>query len=307
MEIYRSLSEITVRRPSAVALGFFDGLHPGHVELITRTVTFANARGLSADIFTFREHPKNVMSGRMAVPRLLTGTEKLERLSALGVARVYDFNFADGFHTMPPEVFARSLLKEAFCAEAVFCGFNFHFGAEAAGDTAALKGFGEAFGFDAWVIEPVYAGDKLVSSSLIRSEVSSGDVESAALMLGESYTLSGVVEEGQKLGRTFGFPTANILPDPELTLPARGVYVTETLVDGRRYSSVSNVGVNPTVSEENAVRIETHLLDTNQELYGENITISFKKMLRTERRFESADALTRQIAADAESARRYFK
>ena len=307
MEKYQSLNEIKARRPSAVALGFFDGLHPGHTELISRTVAFAEAHGLSADVFTFREHPKNVMSGRLAVPRLLTENEKLERLSSLGVDRVYDFNFADGFHTMPPEVFAHSLLKEAFCAEAVFCGFNFHFGAEAAGDTSTLKKFGEALNFATWVIDPVYVEGRLVSSSLIRRNINDGDVESAALLLGKSYTLCGRVEEGRKLGHVFGFPTANITPDPELTLPAHGVYVTETFVNGSRHQSVTNVGVNPTVCDKNAIRIETHLLDANPELYGQNIHVSFRKMLRTEQRFETEEALTRQIAADAASARLYFE
>jgi riboflavin kinase/FMN adenylyltransferase len=308
MKVYRSPKDIAPR-PSAVALGFFDGLHLGHTSLLSRSVAFARARGLSADVFTFRAHPKNVMAGKMVVPFLLTETEKLERMDALGVDRVFDFDFADGFHKMPPGRFAGGLLKGVFAAEAVFCGFNFRFGAEAAGDTEALCLFGKELGFETYVIDPVYVNNRLVSSTLIRRCIKDGDMEHAGRMLGRSYALSGIVTEGRRLGRSFGFPTANFAPDPALALPARGVYVTETRVAGQTpklFASVTNVGVNPTVSGDGAVRAETHLLDAEQDLYGQTIEVLFKKRLREERRFENEDALKRQIAADAETARLWF-
>ena len=307
MEIFRSIDGIAAGRPSSVALGFFDGLHLGHTELISGSIAFAMEYGLSADIFTFREHPKNIMSGMLAVPRLLPESDKLEIFEALGADRVFDFDFADSFHTMAPEDFARSLLKDAFGAEAVFCGFNFRFGANAAGDTGALGAYGKEFGFEAYVIDPVYADGELVSSSAIRRHVNRGDVARAGLMLGRDYSLRGLVEYGNKLGREFGFPTANIFPDPEMTLPARGVYVTETAFDGAVFPSISNVGVNPTVADGNAVRLETHILDAAPELYKKEITVFFKEKLREERRFEDKDALIRQIAADTETAREYFR
>ena len=306
MEVCRSLEEIVSRRPSAVALGFFDGLHIGHQTLIAQCVALAKGRGLSACVFTFSEHPKNVMGGKLSVPRLQTEKEKLERLSAFGVDRVFDFDFADGFHAMSPESFAQSLLKEAFSAEAVFCGFNFRFGAEASGNTEALREYGKKFGFETHVVDPVYVSGKLVSSSLIRHCVNSGEADAASMLLGRDYGLSGVVEKGKKLGREFGFPTANINPAEGMALPAYGVYVTATLANGTLYPSVSNVGVNPTVSEGVPVRVETHLLETDISLYGEEITVFFKKMLREERRFENEKALFAQIATDAESARAFF-
>ena len=307
MEVFRSKEDISTKRPSAVALGFFDGLHVGHAELIKKCVDFAKSRGLSADVFTFYDHPKNVMSGKLLIPRLLTEQEKLQRLEEMGVDRVYDFDFTDGFHTMPPDTFAETFLKDLFQADAVFCGFNFHFGAKAKGDTEALKNFGDTIGFETFVLDPVYVGYRIVSSSLIRHCINCGDVEPAARLLGRDYGFSGIVEKGNELGRSFGFPTANIVPEPELTLPALGVYVTETYENGICYPSVSNVGVNPTVSDEKAVRIETHLLDTDCSLYGKEISVYFKKMLRKEKRFESKEALMRQIAKDADSARHYFQ
>ncbi|MCL1895829.1 MAG: bifunctional riboflavin kinase/FAD synthetase [Clostridiales bacterium] len=307
METYRSISDIKAPAPaSAVALGFFDGLHLGHTALISETVGFAKANGLAACVFTFREHPANIMNGRLIVPRLLTEEQKLKRLFALGVDRVYDFDFADGFHTMTPEFFARTLLKDAFMAEAVFCGFNFRFGAEALGDTSALKGFGDSFGFDTHVLDPVYIAGRLVSSTLIRRCINSGDIEPAGRLLGRDYSLGGGIEEGRGLGQSFGFPTANFYPAQDLTLPAHGVYVTEALIDDVLYPAVSNIGVAPTIVSSGALRVETHLFDTNMALYGKKIEVYFKKMLRKERRFDSEDALKRQIASDTETARLYF-
>ena len=307
MEIFRSLNELTdSKRPAAVALGFFDGLHLGHTALISETAGYARARGLPADVFTFREHPANIMNGRMVVPRLLTEAEKLDRLSALGVDRVYDFDFADGFHTMTPGHFARVLIKDAFKAEAAFCGFNFRFGAEAAGDTEALRSFCDSYGFETHVLDPVYIAGRLVSSTLIRRCINSGDIEPAARLLGREYSLGGVVEAGRGLGQSLGFPTANFFPVHDICLPVYGVYVTETLYEGERMPSVSNVGIAPTIAGAGDVRVETYLLDTDLELYGKKIDVYFKKMLRKERRFENKDALKRQIASDTENTRLFF-
>ena len=307
MEVLTSKDEIGAKRPAAIALGFFDGLHLGHIELISKCVAYAKTKGLSADIFTFRNHPKNVISGKLLIPRLMTEKEKLRHFEELGSDRIYDFDFADGFHSMLPQTFAKNYLKDLFTAEAVFCGFNYHFGAEAAGDTAMLSDFGKELGFKTNILDPVYVEDRIVSSSLIRHCINSGEVESAACLLGRDYGLEGVVEKGRKVGRSIGFPTANIIPDPELTLPACGVYVTETYDNGELYPSVSNIGVNPTVSDSDTIRVETHLLDTDISLYGKTIKVFFKKMLRSEQRFNDKEALKRQITYDAERARLYFQ
>jgi len=306
MEIYRTASDINEHKPSAIALGFFDGLHIGHTELIKRCVEFAKESGLSADVFTFRDHPKNILGGNILIPRLITEADKLFGLENLGVDRVFDFDFTDDFHAMTPEGFARDLLKGLFSAEAVFCGFNFHFGANASGNPDTLKELGRAFGFETQVLEPVYISGRLVSSSLIRRCINSGDVEPAGRLLGRDYVLSGNVVKGRGLGRLFQFPTANFFPDESMTLPAYGVYVTETLVDGTLYPSISNIGVSPTIDDSTAVRVESYILDKEISLYGKNIKVYFKKMLREERHFEGTEALKRQISADTEYARRYF-
>ena len=306
MEIYRSVAEIKEHRPAAIALGFFDGLHLGHTELISKCIIFARERGLSADVFTFKDNPKNVISGKLLVPRLMPESEKIERLSGLGIDRVFDFDFADNFHTMTPADFAYIMLSKAFSAKSVFCGFNFHFGADATGDSISLETFGKLCGFDTHVIDPVYVADRLVSSTLIRRCINSGDVEPAGRLLGREYSLKGLVEEGRNFGRILGFRTANFSPDKDMTVPSFGVYVTETVVDGIPYPSVSNVGICPTVKKDRIVSIENHILDQNMELYGKEITTVFKKMIRKERRFDGEEALKRQIAKDVAVTRSYF-
>jgi len=306
MEIFRTTTDISNPRPSAIALGFFDGLHIGHTVLIKRCVACARERGLSADIFTFRDHPKNVMGGETLIPRLMNESDKLKGFYDLGVDRVFDFEFSDDFHLMTPEDFAGELLKEAFSAEIVFCGFNFRFGADASGDPEMLTELGLAYGFETKILDPVYVSDRIVSSSLIRRCINSGEVEPAGRLLGRDYALRGVVEKGRGLGRTFRFPTANFFPDDSMTLPAYGVYVTETQIDGENHPSITNIGVAPTLREFNAVRVESHLLDRDISLYGKKIKVFFKKMLRPEMRFANEEALKRRMAADAEQARQYF-
>jgi len=307
MEIYRAVADIEGKKPSAIALGFFDGVHVGHTALIEKCVSFARKNGLSADIFTFRTHPKNILKGEMLIPRLMPESEKLLIISQLGINRVFDFDYSDDFHKMPPDFFARTLLKDVFSAEEVFCGFNFHFGADAAGDPEVLKELGRSYGFNTQVLDPVYVSDHIVSSSLIRRCVNSGDVEPAARLLGRDFFLTGVVKRGRGIGRVFNFPTANFTPDSDITLPPYGVYVTETLADGKLYPSVTNVGVSPTIKDFTSIRVETHLLDLDLPLYGKEIKVLFKKMLREERFFDTEDALIRQITADAEAARQFFQ
>jgi len=306
MEIYRTKADIEGKKPSAIAVGFFDGVHVGHTALINQCVAFAKEHGLSADIFTFRTHPKNILKGEMLIPRLIPESEKLLILSGLGVDRVFDFDFTEIYHTMPPDIFAKTMLKDTFSAEAVFCGFNFHFGANAEGDPVLLKDLGARYGFSTHVLDPVYVSDHIVSSSLIRRCVNSGDVEPAARLLGRDFSLTGVVERGRGIGRVFKFPTANFFPDADITLPAYGVYVTETLADGKLYPSVTNIGVSPTIEDFTSIRVETHLLDLDLPLYGKEIKVLFKKMLREERFFDSEEALIRQITIDAETARQFF-
>ncbi|MDR1815746.1 MAG: riboflavin biosynthesis protein RibF [Clostridiales Family XIII bacterium] len=316
MQIYTDTKSIPELPRTSVALGFFDGLHLGHRALIARCVDGAARHGRQSAVFTFREHPRNVLSGKRLVSRLLSPDDKRLLLAELGVAYLFELDFAAGFHTMPPESFARDLLVEKFHASSVLCGFNFRFGAGASGDADTLIGLGETYGFKTFVLDPVRIRTEVdeataltVSSTLIREKIRSGDTQAAAAMLGRPYRLSGAIAPGKKLGHTLGFPTANFPLDPAMTPPAPGVYVTRTAIagaGGSAHASVTNVGYNPTTDAPHAVMVETHLLDWSGDLYGQSLCVEFHKMLRPEIKFDNLESLKTAIAENAAEARRYW-
>ncbi|MDR1796155.1 MAG: riboflavin biosynthesis protein RibF [Clostridiales Family XIII bacterium] len=319
MEIYTRIRDIRNIAPSSVALGYFDGLHIGHRTLISKCLEDAEKHGRLGAVFTFREHPKNVLAGRIAVTRLLSPEDKHRALAEMGVDCLFELPFEAGFHQMPPEVFARDLVAGAFHARAAFCGFNFHFGKNAAGDADSLIDFGEAWGYQTYVLDPVHIRTEkgvpttqTVSSTLIRERIKSGRVEEAGRLLGGAYSLSGVATPGKQLGRMLGFPTANFPLSPAMTPPAPGVYITRTAVAFEAgacpavFPSVTNVGVNPTTDQPHGAMVETHLLDWDGELYGKALRVQFLRMLRPEQKFENLDALKAAIAKNAQEARDYF-
>ncbi|MCL2493251.1 MAG: bifunctional riboflavin kinase/FMN adenylyltransferase [Clostridiales bacterium] len=332
MKIYEKESEIGALPMTSLALGFFDGLHIGHQQLIARCREDAKRSGRACAVFTFRENPRNVMAGRTVAPRLQTRIDKHAMLEKLGVEVLFDFAFEDGFHTMPSQVFAQELLVRRFRAQTVFCGFNFRFGKNAAGDADMLIELGQHLGYGVHVLDPVrmtvgdnpealsanntpgvsaketatpYSSGPTVSSTLIRQLIAEGRVEMAADLLGRPYALSGTAVRGNGLGRTLGFPTANFKPDSDMALPAFGVYAAKTLLNGISHPSVLNIGKRPTVDGDR-ILAETHLLDMDRELYGEELTVCFLKMLRAERKFESLQELRDAIAQNKREAEDWF-
>ncbi|MDR0596111.1 MAG: bifunctional riboflavin kinase/FMN adenylyltransferase, partial [Clostridiales Family XIII bacterium] len=233
MKIFTSIDEIVNIAPTAVALGKFDGLHLGHAELIRRMVDCAKERGLTPAVFTFSNHPYNVIAGRALIGSIADERDKAALLSELGVEYLFSFNFDERFHEMPPCEFIDNMLVQAFQARAVFCGFNFRFGAEAGGDPNLLMGVGAEKGFDVEVMDPYRVGDTLVSSTVIRDLIADGSMEEAAAYLGRPFCISGEISRGNGIGRGLGFPTANIALPKGLVVPAYGVYVTESEITGQ--------------------------------------------------------------------------
>ncbi|MDR1042442.1 MAG: helix-turn-helix domain-containing protein [Clostridiales Family XIII bacterium] len=228
MKVFTELARIRNIPPTAVALGNFDGVHLGHAELICRMAAHAHAHGLASAVFTFSNQPYNVIAGKTVIRGLATEEDKERLLGPLGVDYLFSFKFDEGFHSMTPSAFIDDLLLSAFCARAVFCGFNFRFGAKAAGNPELLREAGAEKGFDLIVMEPYRVDGELVSSTAIRGFVEEGDMASAAKFLGRPFTLSGEIIHGNGIGRSLGFPTANIAPPEGLVIPPYGVYVTES-------------------------------------------------------------------------------
>lgn len=305
MRILAATSEYTRRAGFlAVTLGSFDGVHLGHRELLRRTRAAADAAGGAAMAFTFEPHPMSVLSDRS--PRLLQSREEKRRaLAEAGMDMLLEFPFDRAAAAQSPEDFVRQHLYERLGADLVVVGFNYHFGANGAGDAVMLTRLGQELGIRVEVVPPCRSELGIVSSSLIRSLVADGRLREAAGLLGREYVLSGVIEHGRRLGHQLGFPTANIVAGAEMLLPAFGVYAAWAECAGMVYPAVVNVGLRPTVTEgtdELLPTIETHCLGVDEDFYSRKMRLRFVGEIRREQRFASLELLREQIAADCRTA-----
>jgi riboflavin kinase/FMN adenylyltransferase len=288
--------------PIAVSLGNFDGVHRGHALLAERTVSEARALGGPAVVLTFDPHPARVLHPERAPATLVTVEQKAELLAALGIDRLAVLPFTRETAALGPEEFARDVLAGCLGATEVVVGANFRFGRGRGGDTAALTALGGALGFRVASVEPVLHEGAPISSTRVRAALAAGDVEEAARMLGRPFFVDGTVVEGDRRGRTIGFPTANLDPRNE-TLPAAGVYACLLSVGGEpARPAVANQGSRPTFGG-GAPRLEVHVLDFDRDLYGATVRVAFVSRLRDERRFASPQELVAQIEDDVARAR----
>ena len=306
MITFHSLDEIRGVSPCAVALGNFDGVHKGHQELIARTVDKAKAEGLKSAVFTFSNHPKSFIPGGKEVKNIVYGEEKFSLIEKLGVDYMFSIEFNEEVQNTEPADFVEKFLVGKLKAAEVFCGFNYRFGRKAAGNVDLLRECGKRLGFSVNVIDPVVVDGEVVSSTLIRSLIKSGEVDDCFKYLGRNYDIGGDVVVGNRLGKSLGFPTSNIMIDENMVTPPNGVYVTYCIYNGVRYPSVTNVGVKPTVGTFKK-NVETHIFNFNKELYGKHIKVEFLKMIRDEVKFASTDELSEQIARVCLEAKSYHR
>ena len=282
-----------------VATGFFDGVHTGHCLVIKQLVEAAAVRGDESMVVTFWPHPRNVLQKEARSLRLLTTLDqKKQLLLDLGVDHVEVLPFTKDFSTMTTEDYLR-MLMENYGAKTILLGYDNRMGCDAKGAdqvAAIASGLGlEVIRTEMVSSEKGYA----VSSTKIRQRLEEGDVREAASMLGYAYSLHGVVVAGNRLGRTIGFPTANMqLYEPLKLVPRNGVYSVEVETLGRRFLGMCNIGCRPTVSSGNARTIETHIFDFDEDIYGLDMKITFLERIREERRFDSLEELKRQLETD---------
>lgn len=289
--------------PVVATIGNYDGVHRGHRAIIESVTSAARQRKATSLLITFDPHPLVTVAPSRR-PRLLqTRRQKLETLEATGIDATLILRFDDGLARIEGEAFFRDFLLSRLSIEAVHVGANFKFGRGRAGDVDLLRRVGAAHRFAVVAVPPVVEGALVVSSSAIRTAIAAGEVEAAARMLGRPFSVAGTVVEGDGRGRELDHRTANLDLENE-TLPARGVYVTETRGLASRWPSVTNVGVRPTFGGE-ALRVETHLIDFDDALYGERLEVAFLARLRDERRFDSPADLADQIARDRAAAVAY--
>ena len=284
-----------------VATGFFDGVHLGHRLVIEQLVSAAAVRGDESMVVTFWPHPRNVLQKEARSLRLLTSLlEKKAMLEALGVNRVEVMPFTKDFSTMTTREYLERLIAD-YGAKAVLIGYDNRMGCDADGADQVAE---TAAGLGLEVIRTQMVPSELgyaVSSTKIRERLEEGDVHAASAMLGYDYSLHGVVVAGNRLGRTIGFPTANMqMYEPLKLVPGNGVYFVKVETLGRELYGMCNVGCRPTVSSGNHRTIETHIFDFDEDIYGLDIKVTFMEKIRDEIKFESLDALRSQLEKDRE-------
>lgn len=285
---------------AVVATGFFDGVHPGHRLVIETLLSEARARGEQSLVVTFWPHPRAVLqSGADSLRYLTSRAERVEMLKALGVDAVETIPFSREFAALSAEQYLRMLCRDYQCS-ALVLGYDTRFGVEQAGPEK-IAALASGMGLDAVITPPVCVDGAPVSSTRIRTALEAGDVALASRLLGRPYRLHGVVVPGNRLGRTIGFPTANIkLYEPLMLVPRNGVYKTAVFTaNGSSFTGMTNIGVRPTVSDQKVLTIETYIFDFDEMIYGLDLTVDFISRIRDERKFASLQDLRLQLTADA--------
>ncbi len=307
-EVFRSLAEAQGRfGPAAVALGNFDGVHVGHRALIAAMSECAKQRNLARGVLTFHPHPTVLVAPDRVPPMICTLEERILLLESLGVERILVLPFTNELSCCSPEQFVSEVLVDALGTKATFVGDNFHFGHRQAGTPAVLTELGKSYGFEAHFLKPVTYRGKVVSSSEIRKALKDRHLGFASRLMRRCFSVSGEVVTGQGIGSRQTVPTLNILPVPDQLL-LRGVYITQTfdLATARHWPSITNVGVRPTFPGD-GVTIESYLLTALTGESPKGIRVEFRRFVRQERAFESAEALKQQILRDVGRAQAYWR
>ncbi len=304
MRTLETIGELgSVAGPVVLCIGVFDGVHLGHQAVIRQALVDAAAVGGTAVVLTFDPHPARVLRPDQA-PRLLTSrAHKARLLDELGVEALLVVNFDNEFAAREAADFVEELAREARPLRQISVGENWTFGRGRRGSVDLLREMGGRLDFDVHGMEPVVVDGATVSSTRVRRAVEAGDLATARRCLGREYTVLGTVEAGRRLGRTIGFPTANLRAHNE-QFPPDGVYAVRCEVGGEVRGGVANIGVRPTVAERGAERtLEVHLLDFAGDLYGRDLEVTFVRWVRGERKFAGLEELKEQIGADGRTAR----
>ena len=280
---------------TAIALGYFDGLHKGHRNVISLAAA-EKENGLTPVCFTFSKSPKSVLNGTQS-NALMTSEDKIKTLERLGIERTYQADF-EKIMNMPAQDFAQKILIDTLKAEKLFCGFNYRYGKNGFGDVNLLNLVAKHYKVKVNVVDFLLdTADKKISTSTVKQYLSVGNVEAANGLLGEAYHITGVVEKNFGRGKALGFPTANIDIPPEKMCIRHGVYATTTVVDGKSYESITNVGDKPTFGVTD-VNTETYLIDFDGDLYGKTITVKFFKFIRGIQKYDSKEQLILRLSKD---------
>lgn len=298
MEIIDLLNYNETRYKTSIALGNFDGIHIGHQKLIKTMVLKSKEIGLKSSLLLFKTHSKTIIDN--SNPQMITNNDqKFQIAKDLGVDIIYLIDFNEELMNLSAEEFVENIIIEKMNGKLVVVGFDYRFGYKASGDPNYLSELGKKYDFEVIVLNPVYENEKIISSSTIRELISSGKMIEASKILGRPYSIFGKVISGKNRGNKLGFPTANIEPTNSYIIPKSGVYMTNTIINNKRYLSATNIGYNPTFNE-NTLKIETHILDFSENIYGDILNIEFIDFIRDDIKFDNIDNLIDQMKNDIE-------
>lgn len=303
MEIIENTTEFQLEKPSAVALGKFDGIHLGHRRLLDKVLE-RKKLGFQTVVFTFDTSAASFFGGDEK--ELSTREEKRAAFARMGIDVLIEFPLNRDTAATEPLTFVSRYLARQMRTVYLCAGPDISFGKGGAGDYALLAAYAKEYDYQVELIDKVRVDGKEVSSTRVREAVRTGRMEDAARMLGVPYGISGRVMHGRALGRRLGMPTANLLPDAGKLLPPNGVYYSRILLDGQTWRGITNVGCKPTVSDEKIMGVETYLYDFEGEIYDREITVELLAFRREERTFDNVEALRSQIEADVEAGRNAF-
>lgn len=279
-----------------IALGSFDGLHKGHLTLMYELVKLSKENGAKSMVYTFANHPLSVITPNSKPKILMTNEKKLKVLESLGIDLVCLDKFDNELMSKTPEEFIKMLLDK-FNAKGFIVGFNYRFGYKNKGDIKLLEELGEKYNFTVSVLDAYKEKGCIISSTKIREFIAKGEIEMANELLTREFLLTGEVVKGKQLGRTIGFPTANLKVDESLVLPKIGVYYTNVEIDGEIFKGITSVGNNPTVNGEK-ITVETYILNFSKDIYGKHIKVYFIESIRGQIKFDSLDELKKQLEKD---------
>ena len=303
MKYIKNTTDFLIEEPTVISLGKFDGIHRGH-ELLLEQLLKKKKEGLATVIFTFDIPPKKKLEEE-DVKVLTTNEEKMHMFDTFGIDYLIECPFTQEVMSMEPEDFIRMLVSK-LSVKCIVAGEDFCFGHNRRGNYKMLQRYAELLSYEAIILPKMKEDARDISSTYVREEIAAGRIEKANKLLGYSYFVSGIVEHGNRLGRTIGFPTINIIPPANKLLPDFGVYITKVTIDGESYQGVTNVGCKPTIAGKNPIGIETYILDFNQDVYGKNACVTFLKKIRNECKFPNIEALSEQMRIDVNKAKDYF-
>ena len=307
MHVFRGLPSPLQRRPSAVAIGNFDGVHLGHQALLEYVKEAAQARGLVPSVVTFEPHPKDFFGRGGEVARISTLYDKVNAILGTGIERIYILPFNSRLACMPAETFVRDVLLKGLDACWMSVGKDFRFGGDRAGSVELLEELSRTLPYELYVSPTFYHKEARVSSSRIREALAVGDLYEAALMLGRPYSMTGRVIHGAALGRTLGFPTINQIYPTGFAEPKYGIYITRVKVNGQWYAGATGFGTRPTVNTTGqGATCETFIPDFSGQLYGEEPELEFYEYIAPSRKFDTLEELTACVNDAAAKAKAYF-